>query len=142
MTSSNAIESFLKSKDFLGCYPLDRLPPFPKKLPKSMIINTHTSNKTGEHWLALVLTKQKCLYFDSFGWSIIEGNILRYLKPYYKTITYSDMCIQDSLSDRCREFCIAFIQNFKNVPSYNRFLSKFDSNYLKNNDKIVLSLLK
>ena len=142
MTSSNEIESFLKSKDFLGCYPLDRLPPFPKKLPKSMIINTHISNKTGEHWVALVLTKQKCLYFDSFGWFIIEGNILRYLKPYYKTITYSDMCIQDSLSDKCGEFCIAFIQNVKNVPSYNRFLSKFDSNYLKNNDKIVLSLLK
>ena len=142
MTSSNAIESFFKSKDFLGCYPLNRLPPFPKKLPKSMIINTHTSNKTGEHWLALVLTKQKCLYFDSFGWSIIEGNILRYLKPYYKTITYSDMCIQDSFSDKCEEFCIAFIHNVKNLPSYNRFLSKVDSNYLKNNDKMVVCLLK
>ena len=61
MTSSIEIENYLKDqKGFLGCFASDDLPSFPKKLPASLIINTHKKNQPGEHWLAIVLTKQKC----------------------------------------------------------------------------------
>ena len=79
------IEYILQNKkDFLGCFPMDRLPPFPSVFPKSMIINTQKSSQPGEHWVALVLTEKKCYYFDSFGWPIMEENILRYLEPHYE----------------------------------------------------------
>ena len=53
------IEDDLKScSNFLGCFPLDQLPSFPKRLPASMIINTDTSNENGDHWLGLILNKK------------------------------------------------------------------------------------
>ena len=61
--------------------------------------------------------------------AIIEENIIKYLKPHYEKITYSDLCIQDKLSDNCGEFCISFIQNVKCKSSY-QFISKFDLKYL------------
>ena len=38
------------------------------------------SNMEGEHWVALVLKKKRCYYFDSFGVSIMNRNILRFLE--------------------------------------------------------------
>ena len=64
---STEIENILKtSKKFLGCFPLDELPYFPRRLPASLIVNTDTSIAKGDHWLALILQKDKCFYFDSF----------------------------------------------------------------------------
>ena len=71
MQSTTIEQILLSKKDFLGCFPLDKLPPFPTKFPKSMIVNTHKSNQPGEHWVALILTKKDCFYFDSFGLPIV-----------------------------------------------------------------------
>ena len=67
------IEDILETcTDFLGCFPLDKLPSFPQRLPASMIVNTDISIKNGDHWLALILNKKKCFYFNSFGLPIIN----------------------------------------------------------------------
>ena len=85
MTSSIYIESYLAEDDqFLGYFPKDKLPPFPSQFPKSLIVNTDEASKPGEHWVALVLTKKKCFYFDSFGLPIVDFQILRFLKGYEK----------------------------------------------------------
>jgi hypothetical protein len=42
---------------FLGCFPSDRLPPFPTEFPKHMIINTQGSSLPGQHWNVLLLEK-------------------------------------------------------------------------------------
>ena len=137
MTTSKQIEEYLKSDDnFLGCYPHSELPPFPSILPKSIIINTDSGR--GEHWVALVLTKKQCFYFDSFGVPIINVNILKYLKR-YKKVTYSNQCIQYYLSSSCGLFCIAFVLYVKNKKDYFSFLSIFKD--LKCNDSIVNNLL-
>ena len=61
---STEIEQNLKhDKYFMGCFASDLLP----TLTKTLIINTKPSNMKGEHWVALVLKKKKCFYFDSFG---------------------------------------------------------------------------
>ena len=94
------------NKNFLGCYASDRLHTLPKTLPKSLIINTANSDSDGEHWVALVLQKERCFYFDSFGLPIINENILHYLHKFRK-VMYSDNCIQDINSEKCGKFCIA-----------------------------------
>ena len=69
---STEIEDILEtSPNFLGCFPLDELPSFPKRLPASLIVNTDISMGTGDHWLALLMKKDKCFYFDSFGLPIL-----------------------------------------------------------------------
>ena len=109
----------------LGCYASDQIDILPKTLPKSLIINTANSDTDGEHWVALVLQKKRCFYFDSFGLPIMNKNILHFLQK-YKKVMYSDICIQDSNSEKCGKFCIAFIKYVQSRNSYNDFIAKFD----------------
>ena len=138
MTSSIEIENYLKNqKGFLGCFAYNDLPPIPKILPASMIINTHRKNQPGEHWLALVLTKTKCFYFDSFGAPILEEMIVSYLQQKYKKVTVNNECIQHFTSASCGLFCIAFIKNVNSKISFEKFISKFSLTNLLKNDNIV-----
>ena len=142
MTSSLYIESYLaEEKHFLGCFPKDKLPTFPKQFPKSLIINTDDSSKPGEHWVALVLYRRKCFYFDSFGLPIVDQCIIKFLKRYQK-VTYSSTCIQDVTSNQCGQFCIAFIHNVNSKISYSKFVNMFNVVNLKYNDNIVNDSLK
>ena len=142
MTSSIDIENYLKDqRGFLGCFACNDLPPFPKKFPVSMIINTHRKNQPGEHWLAIVLTKQKCFYFDSFGVPIMEKIIISYLQQKYKKVTINNECIQHYYSESCGLFCIAFIKHVKSKLGFEEFISKFNLLHLLKNDNIVLKLI-
>ena len=135
---STEIENILRtSKNFLGCFPLDELPYFPQRLPASLIINTDTSIGNGTHWLALVLRKDQCFYFDSFGLPIVEEYLLKFLEPHYDIVTYSDVCIQHAESKKCGEFCILFVEHVKSKTTYDKFLSHFNIKNLKENDVIV-----
>ena len=148
--NNHQIEDYLKNDpNFLGCFPhdsLDDLSVTPNwcnnkktKTRSSIIINTDSGR--GEHWVAMVLTKGKCFYFDSFGLPIINTNMLNYVKnKKYKTVTYSNQCIQDYLSTSCGLFCIAFIIYVKSRKDYLSFLSIFKD--IKRNDSLVKYLLK
>ena len=142
MTSSIDIENYLKDqRGFLGCFACNDLPPFPRKFPVSMIINTHRKNQAGEHWLGLILTKSQCLYFDSFGVGITEESIVSYLQQKYEKVTINNECIQHLYSESCGLFCIAFIRNVKSNASFETFISNFNLLDLLENDNIVLNLL-
>ena len=47
---SSEIEDILQtSRNFLGCFPMNDLPIFPKTMPASLIVNTDISTGTGDH---------------------------------------------------------------------------------------------
>ena len=139
---STEINIILKeSQSFLGCFAIDMLPPFPKLLPASLIVNTDTSGGSGEHWLALILHKDECFYFDSFGLPILEEQLIRYLEPHYDLVFYSDVCIQHLESINCGKFCIAFIKYVNSKLEYYNFLSCFNQLNLRKNDMIIEYLL-
>ena len=143
MTTSVQIEEFLQmKKNFLGCFPCNQLPSFPKLLPKSMVVNTDKAGESGEHWVALFLTKNECLYFDSFGLPILEKSLLIYLRSHYTSAIYSNICIQEYKSDRCGLFCIGFVQSVKDIYSYLSFIKMFDDETLEKNDHIIAKHLK
>jgi hypothetical protein len=138
LMASNNKEYLLKNVDhFLGCFPVDRLPPFPTTFPKSMIINTQASTQTGEHWVALVLTETKCYYFDSFAVPVVQPNIDMYLHPHYKNICYLDIRIQDITSNYCGAYCVCFVLHVKNDVTYDKFIGHYYSDNLLQNDEIL-----
>jgi len=124
------------NKNFMGCFACDQLPPLPTTFPRSLIINTAPYNTEGEHWVALVLQKNRCYYFDSFGLPVHNKNIIHFLYK-YKKVTYTDVCIQHIHSEKCGQFCIAFIKHVHSKSSYNDFISQFDFVKLYKNDEIV-----
>ena len=138
LKTSNNIEYLLQNVDhFLGCFPLDGLPPFPPTLPKSMIINTQPSSHPGEHWVALVLTETKCYYFDSFALPRAPANIEMYVEPYYNTITYLEIPIQDITSNFCGAYCVSFVLHVKDDLTYEQFFPHYYSDNLLENDEIL-----
>ena len=137
MDIEQVISTIDKRKQFLGCFPLDQLPDFPTQFPKSCIINTQTSTKLGEHWIALILTKKHCFYFDSFGLPIIDQRIIEYLNPHYTIVRYSDVCIQHIESDKCGEFCIVFVTQVNSKITYEKFISQFNLEDVRENDNII-----
>ena len=73
MLSTHQIDQvFKEDENYLGTYPMNKLPNLPKTFPKRIIINTDPANKVGDHWIALVLTYKKVFYFDSFGIKMIK----------------------------------------------------------------------
>ena len=134
---SNEIEDILSyDKHFMGCFASNQLPSVASPFPKSLIINTAPSDTVGEHWVALVLQRKKCFYFDSFGLPVMNHSILHFLRK-YKKVSYSDVCIQNTFSEYCGKFCIAFIKYVYSKYSYNQFIDNFDFINLYKNDLIV-----
>ena len=142
MTSSTQIEKYLKNhSEFLGCFGTNNLPKALPQFPCSLIVNTDPTTKPGDHWLGLVLTKNKCFFFDSFGLGIMDLNIKIFLKQYYKKVSINNHCIQHLNSDKCGLYCIAFIKHVNSTMTYEKFISKFNLYNLLGNDNVVLSLL-
>jgi len=137
---STEIENVLSNqKNFMGCYPEDDLPTLPtksKSYSRSLIINTKPSNEEGEHWIAIVIHNENCLYFDSFGLPILSIKLIKFLHNFH-VASYSDVCIQNVTSNLCGKFCIAFVKYVKCKKSYEKFLAMFDYLNLNRNDKIV-----
>ena len=127
-------------KQFIGCYAKDKLPKKLSKLnPKKLVINTSSSMNKGEHWVAIILmNKNECFYFDSFGIKIIDEEVLQFLsKQKHKSYTFNAQCIQHFMSTKCGQFCIKFLRNVNSKKDFYKFLSKFDFYDLKKNDEIV-----
>ena len=136
------IDNYLRKNDnYLGTFPLDRLPDLPNKFPKSIIINTDQSNKPGDHWIAIVLTEKHAYYFDSFGLGIVDQQIQKFLLPRYSSIIFNSLCIQHILSEKCGYYCIYFVKRVHNFKSYYKFLSNFVFDNLTLNDHIVMQEL-
>ena len=107
----------------------------------SAIINTGDSGTMGKHWVTVKMTKDNCFYFDSFGVGIVNENIMKFVSN-YKKVVYSGICIQDIRSNKCGEFCIAFLKNVNSRDNYDRFINVFDDCDLYKNDFIVNDILK
>ena len=143
MLSTHQIDQvFKEDENYLGTYPMNKLPNLPKTFPKRIIINTDPANKVGDHWIALVLTYKKVFYFDSFGIKMINEEIKNFLLPKYKSVIFNNLCIQHITSDKCGAFCIYFVKSVHNLKSYYKFLSNFSTNNLKINDKIIMNKVK
>ena len=137
MQSSEIRQKFMKDKTFIGCFPFDKLPAFPEKLPAKLVINTGASSTEGEHWVALLLKPKSCFYFDSFGIPILNHEIHKFLQKKYKKVTFSTLCVQDYRSNKCGEFCIIFLKNVSSKKTYLLFLKRFSDINLLINDKLL-----
>lgn len=137
MLSSEISKNFRRDETFLGCFPFDKLPEFPEKLPAKLIINTGASSTDGEHWVALLMKPKTCFYFDSFGVPIMNIEIKNFLKKKYKKVIYSDVCIQSFKSKKCGQFCINFLKMVKNKKTYISFLKRFCDVDLSYNDHLI-----
>jgi hypothetical protein len=84
------------------------------KINGNYVINLQNHDQKGSHWTTLVMTKNDCIYVDSFGQPPPQ-EVNDFLKNKYKkeSINYNTMIIQNLKSTYCGYFCIAFLKSNK-----------------------------
>lgn len=132
------------SNNFLGVYPCDVLPNT-KKSRFAVIFNLSKHNEKGSHFIAILKSKTKIVYFDSFGKECTNEDVLKYLNQFQLRIEYNKVTIQDDNSSLCGYFCFYFLYSCllknKSLPF---FIKKFvhAKKHLFLNDNKVLSAIK
>lgn len=111
---SNQIEKVarekLKIKGFLGVYSLDKLPVHLPSPPYRFIVNTHTSNLPGEHWLAVSGEKTGKIYvFDPMGF-FYPPLLVQYLAKLRKPLIFNKTAYQSPSSRECGQYCLSWLQ--------------------------------
>jgi hypothetical protein len=89
----------------------------------------------GTHFVAFLVTKDACYYFDSYGvgpFREIYTNHSSSVKP----LIYNDKCIQHIDSTACGYFCVAFLNTVNNYADFTHFINQFDADSSKN-DKLL-----
>ena len=123
------------SWSFRGTFSANNIPKFKDNF-FSLIVNLSNEGETGTHFIAIFITENKILYFDSLGSFQINPNIKHYLETYKKPISYDQKQIQHLLSSHCGFFCIAFIiciENMVPTPTFKKIFLRIE---LFQNDSI------
>ena len=112
------------SYSFRGTFSADNIPKFEDRW-FSLIINLSNEGQIGSHFIALFITDNEIIYFDSFGSLRINAVIEDYLKCYRKPILYTQNQIQHLFSSHCGFFCISFIMCMKSIIPLQTFFKLF-----------------
>ena len=123
--------------NFKGCYAADNIPiikPAENEI-NGFIINTAKYGSPGEHWTAIIIKNNSCIFFYSFGCEIYNQTLLSLLKSIQiNKYMYNSIQIQPFLSNNCGYYCIAFILSQLKDFSYTEFMNIFSYDREKNNN--------
>ena len=92
--------------DFIGVFPLDRLP----TIKGSFIINTHTHKLPGEHWIAVKVRMHNIYVFDPMG-MYYPSKLVSHLHRSRKHVVYNKSPIQNLNTRTCGQLCIVWLTN-------------------------------
>ena len=130
----NACEETLKA--FNGIYSIDNLPDSIPRRPFLIIINTHTHNLPGEHWICVFIDQDRNgELFDSLALPV-SNILIRWLNVFTTKWKRNSLSFQHLLSAQCGAFVLCFILNRLHVKNFESLTAMFTSSPLMN-DTIV-----
>ena len=118
--------------------------PHKNKALSTYIFNLSKINEKGTHLVAISLKNNDVLYFDSFGLSCENKDILSFIYSVNNKYQYNALQIQHLTSNYCGLYCLAFVmQQDKGNKKIDKFLQMFNvNNKLENDDIVVKYILK
>ena len=141
MLKTSDLEQLLSGNQlFQGVHACDSIPP-PKGVAAAFVVNTDPRNEPGEHWIALVVKKNKAIYFDPFGFPPLVPQIQAYLTAHASQgIKYSAATLQQPGASTCGWWCVAFVHLYSKGFTLKRFLSLFSKSLTENERRLVFLL--
>lgn len=138
LTSKTIVDKVRKNADketliaFYGVCAIDNLPDYIHTRPFLMIINTHTHNLPGEHWLAILIDADRNgELFDSL--SLPVSNVLiQWLNRFTIRWKKNERAIQHVLSSSCGAFVLYFILNRLHVKNFETLMDSFSTTMYDN----------
>jgi hypothetical protein len=144
MDTQTINQLLFKADGFLGAFPRDLIPLNVTQKQKSlaMIVNTHTSEKSGEHWISIILNKDGTgEYFDSYGLPPLHGDISEYLdKMCPLGWGYNPITLQCLSCITCGHYCVFYVKMRSLGFTYCDFISIFSTNFTTN-EKLIRKLV-
>ena len=118
---------------FLGCYPSDEIPKFPKPSDhgaRAFICNTDPKTKPGSHWVSFFIEGETVEFFDTYGrspksWSFPKslGEHIKDRRCYFNT-----NIVEGFYDNTCGNFCIYMIVQRCRGFSFDSILLSFTGN--------------
>lgn len=113
-------------KAFQGICAIDKLPTFIHSYPILLIVNTHTHNLPGEHWIVLFIDKDKSgEVFDSLTLPI-SNFIIRWMNRFTRKWKTNGTAYQHPTSATCGAFVIFYVLkrlSFQNFLTFKNLLT-------------------
>ena len=105
--------------------------------PSAYVVNSHTSTKPGEHWLAVFFDKQgRGEFFDSYGLHPDFNGFTDLMNQNSNEWIYNSKTVQSLFSIECGNFCIYHILFRCRGFSMRTIVSHFSSNLTENDRRI------
>ena len=115
MTITNQLTHWMRhDPTFLGVFPRNMLPPLTTNC--SFIINTHTNNLPGQHWIAVRIAAHQAWIFDPLAIPP-DTYLCNHLMNYCHTIHVTDVPTQPTNTQTCGLHCIYFLYTLSPAPS-------------------------
>ena len=131
LSSKQLVDKVRKNADretllaFYGVCAIDDLPEFIHARPFLMIVNTHTKNLPGEHWIAILIDENKNgEVFDSLA-QPVSSILIRWLNRYTNKWKKNGRTFQHALSSSCGAFVLYFILNRLHVKDFETLTALF-----------------
>ena len=131
LTSKDIINKVKKNADrrtlnaFYGVYAIDNLPEFIHTRPFLMVVNTHTQNLPGEHWIAILVDANKNgELFDSLALPV-SNILIRWLNRFTNKWKKNGRTFQHLLSSTCGAFALYFILHRLQLADFEKLTSVF-----------------
>jgi hypothetical protein len=131
----------ITSRVFRGVHPACIEPKTVKEY-YSFITNTHTHEKSGEHWNSWIVDKDTVFFFDSFGRGPTNQTLPFFYSDFvskFKYVVSIRSPVQGLYSNACGYFCAHYIYLVLAGFTTQHFLNDYTRDFEKN-DKIVSSI--
>ena len=148
LTNIEISEYYSNEPRFNGVYSRDNLPKITKKGP--YVINLDEYENTGTHWIALFITTNEVIYFDSFGIEHIPKEINKFIRSKElgsavgnnKKIKANIFRKQAYDSIMCGYFCIEFINYMLKGKTLLDYTNLFSPIEFKKNARVIKRIFK
>lgn len=132
LSSKDIVNKVKKNADrktltaFYGVCAMDDLPEFIHTRPFLMIVNTHTQNLPGEHWIAILVdANRNGEVFDSLA-QPVSNILIRWLNRFTNKWKKNERTFQHLLSSTCGAFALYFTLNRLQVKDFETLTSLFN----------------
>ena len=120
MTSTEQLNDWLRDRDptYIGTFSLNTVPPMSPNSLFSFIVNTHTVNLPGQHWIAVKSYLGKAWIFDPLAMPPpppLCNHLL--LQCHVNELHICKTEVQSPLTQTCGHHCVYFLLMHKAAPS-------------------------
>src|SRR5580658_6478645 len=111
MDTKQIINELKHLPKFIGVFPRDLLPTR-VKYPSCLIANTDPSSAPGEHWVAIILNRDRSgEYFDSYGLPPMHDEIIHFMnRTCPKGWTHNPITLQCIECVTCGDYCVYYLK--------------------------------